>query len=198
MIQDILKEEVKNFRRFISTSSSEAAVSGTYIETDKQKRVTRQVEEAREQIRSNMFATAAGEVPPGMSPEQAFYNKYSNILPDKIGAPNVSRKFFTPGVKRFGAVGIGIGAALAMTGAIFGAMQAGTRMEEEPSLIRMNYQKWLDSQNQFYGTRGSGSYEWHESYRYSWWTQIYSYRLWLSIPRAHGCKLCIHGAGPIS
>ena len=61
-------------------------------------------------------------------------------------------------VSGVGRIGLGIGAAMATMGVMHAVANGGRPAEPPPSMISQNYQQWLDTQNQFYGTRGSGSY----------------------------------------
>ena len=138
--EELLQEEVANFRRFITGDTSAIAV-------------TEKVKARTQSIKDTMFDF-------GGRGKEAFISELSARQPSLAGirgAPS-SRPLAMGTLGKIGTAGIGIGAALAMSGVIYGAMQGGTRRDEEPSLLRMNYQTWLNSQNEFYGTRGSGSY----------------------------------------
>ena len=138
--EELLQEEVANFRRFITGDTSAIAV-------------TEKVKARTQSIKDTMFDF-------GGRGKEAFISELSTRRPSLAGirgAPS-SRPLPMATLGKIGTAGIGIGAALAMSGVIYGAMQGGTRRDEEPSLLRMNYQTWLNSQNEFYGTRGSGSY----------------------------------------
>ena len=61
-------------------------------------------------------------------------------------------------VKGVGRIGLGIAASMAAAGVLYSVANGGRPAEPRPSMISKDYQGWLDTQNQFYGTRGSGSY----------------------------------------
>lgn len=119
------------------------------------------------EAKENMFARLGGvDIPTDVSPTQrqklveagaeSFYAKFGRAPSTPLYGPKGAVP--TMPVGGIGRIGLGIGAALGTMGLLYSVANGGRPAEPPPSMISQNYQQWLDTQNQFYGTRGSGSY----------------------------------------
>ena len=102
------------------------------------------------------FARLGGVQGSAQEGAEAFLAKYGRMPDTPIYGPK--RGMRPPPVGGIARGGIAVAAGLAAAGVLAAFATGGRPAEPPPSMISQNYQQWLDTQNQFYGTRGSGSY----------------------------------------
>lgn len=150
----ILQEEAAAYRAATAGATGEELVerSRAYLNQ-------RSLELTSPQAKMESFGRLAGLEGAGVEEgAEAFYRQYGQgVKPNRIfGRAKAPALPIQPSV--VGRAGIAIAAGLALTGVISAVANGGRPKEPPPSMISANYQDWLHTQNEFYGTRGSGSY----------------------------------------